>query len=51
MVVTGSGELCGVEMESMSQACCLLVDKSLLKLLLSNKRFEASKTTHERKKL
>lgn len=50
-VCTGSGELCRVDKESTSQACCLLVDKSLLKLLLSNKHFEASKTTHKRKKL
>lgn len=50
-VCTGSGELCRVDKESTSQACCLLVDKSLLKLLLSNKHFEASKTTRKRKKL
>lgn len=51
---TGSGAPCRLDKErlgeSMSQAYCLLADKSLLKVLLSNKRFEASKT-NKRKKL
>lgn len=48
-VCTGSGEPCRVDKESTSQACCLLVGKSLLKLLLSNKHFEVSKTTQKKR--